>query len=99
MFADISEEQALLYASHSNPYLGVQQQVLWLQVPIDNAPCMQALQRKQHIGGIKTGCCITERALNVQVVEQLPTRHPFLQSTQTQTRNPAIAAAVSKSAF
>ena len=39
---------------------GVQKQVLWLQVPVDDAFAMEVLECLQHTGKIESSCAVVK---------------------------------------
>lgn len=73
-----------------NTHLGIQQQVFRLEVSVHDVSRVEALQCQQHVGGVEAGCCVAEGALYVQMVEQLPARHPLLQDTTALGRHTRI---------
>ncbi len=50
---------------------GVEEQVLRLEVPVDDAPAVQVVEGLHHAGGVETGCRVVE-------IPPIPATHGLL---------------------
>lgn len=49
-----------------------------LHTPVYDAPRVQELESQHHVCGVERSSRLIERALKVEVVEELASRHPLL---------------------
>lgn len=51
----------------------VQQNILWLQVPVDHLKAMETLERAEQFGSVKAGSVDIKALFSLEMVEQLAT--------------------------
>lgn len=51
----------------------VQQNILWLQVPVDHLEAMKTLERTEQFGSVEAGSVDIKALFSLEVVEQLAT--------------------------